>query len=205
MTSQSQITDASEAFLLSKEIYGEDYRQEVVDVIDEDIRKMALAVGGIVFSDRVTLLSNGNYHLKLEELTISDTNGNAYPLCPEERFSDQEVLPFCTAFLVAPNIMITAGHCLENLQPAEVAIIFGFQVDTFGLVPEEFPATKVYFVEEIIDVVNNFFDDYAIFQLDRIVPSNIVPLRFRRVGRVPGGTPVGIIGHPLGLPLKIAF
>jgi len=205
MAGQFQNTASSEQYLFPKEIYGEDYRMEVKDVMDEDILEMALAVGGIVFSDQLTRMSNGDYLLDLEDLSISDSNGNAYPLCPEERFSDQQVLPYCTAFLVAPNIMITAGHCLDVVQPGEVAIIFGFQVDSFGQIPDILPASKVYFVDEIVHVANNFFDDYAIFRLDRNVPSNVKPLRFRRVGRVPGGTPVGVIGHPLGLPLKIAF
>ncbi len=202
---QFQNTTASEQNLFPKEIYGVDYRMDVKDVMEEDILEMAVAVGGIVFSDQLTRMSNGDYLLDLEDISISNSNGNAYPLCPDERFSDQQVLPFCTAFLVASNIMITAGHCLDTFQPDEVVIIFGFQVDNFGQTPEVLPASNVYFVDEIIHVVNNFLDDYAIFRLNRSVPSNVNPLRYRRIGKVPGGTPIGVIGHPLGLPLKIAF
>jgi hypothetical protein len=48
--------------------------------------------------------------------------------------------------------------------------------------------------------------DYSIIRVDRAVSApGAVPLDIRRSGVVPLGEPVGVIGHPAGLPLKIAF
>ena len=35
-------------------------------------------------------------------------------LCPEVRFSEQKVIGRCTGFLVAPNLLLTAGHCFDQ-------------------------------------------------------------------------------------------
>ncbi|MHC5879715.1 hypothetical protein ACYT69_12390, partial [Streptococcus pyogenes] len=45
--------------------------------------------------------------------------------------------------------------------------------------------------------------DYAVIKLDRVVTDR-QPLQFRKKGSIDKGTDVLVIGHPSGLPLKIA-
>ena len=45
--------------------------------------------------------------------------------------------------------------------------------------------------------------DYAVIKLDR-VPENRTPLEIRIKGSIKKGTELVVIGHPSGLPLKIA-
>jgi len=40
--------------------------------------------------------------------------GKEYGLCPEEPFRDQPTGPSCSGFLVTPEIVVTAGHCVRN-------------------------------------------------------------------------------------------
>ena len=48
--------------------------------------------------------------------------------------------------------------------------------------------------------------DYAVLRVDRVITSpGAVPLPLQSDVHVASGTPVGIIGHPQGLPMKIAF
>src|SRR5690606_32537433 len=49
-------------------------------------------------------------------------------------------------------------------------------------------------------------DDYTVIRLERIVTvPDAVPLEIRRSGNAAPGTPGGMIGHPAGLPKKVAF
>ena len=188
----------------SKEIYGPDYRMDIVEVADPAQVAMSHAVGGLVLRNHLTRQPNGSYLVHTRELLVRADNHESYPLCPEEPFSDQPVLPFCTTFLVGPDILVTAGHCMDF--PAEdLAVVFGYQVNQAGSAPALLPASNVYFIEKVLHNINTRDKDYAIMQLDRRVPEERDPLNFRRIGRVHRNIPVGVIGHPLGLPLKIAF
>lgn len=188
-----------------KEIYGEDDRLEPHEVSDPTIRGMTEAVGAMVFRNDLTRLQNGDYRLETRPLSVPADNGGSYGLCPDEPFADQPELPFCSAFLVAPNIMVTAGHCVDFRPLTDLAVVFGYQVNAEGETPARLPASQVYFIDEIVHMKNNPREDYAVLRLERAAPASRRPLPFRRIGRVPGDTPVGVIGHPLGLPLKVAF
>ncbi len=48
--------------------------------------------------------------------------------------------------------------------------------------------------------------DYCVVRVDRAITApNAEPLDIRRSGSVSVGTPIGVIGHPAGLPMKVAF
>lgn len=184
-----------------KEIYGADDRIDVFEEGDPDRRRMARAVCALVSSALLEDAGNGSFRLLGQP-----AGGSGSPLCPDERFVDQPALAFCTGFLVGPDIIVTAGHCVIDFPLEMIRVVFGYEMLN-ATTPVEFAGpTDVYEIAEVIEAVNNGLTDFAVLRLDRPVNApGAFPLAVRATGRLETGTPVGVIGHPLGLPTKLAF
>jgi V8-like Glu-specific endopeptidase len=134
-------------------------------------------------------------------------------LCAGEPFAEQPTGPFCTGFLIAPDLVATAGHCItEEWQCPFTAFVFGFAIGTLGGEANT-SGLETYRCSAVVESVaryafesdGTFQDaaDYAVVRLDRPVP-NRAPLVLRRDPRVAVGDRLVVIGHPFGLPLKVA-
>jgi hypothetical protein len=67
-----------------------------------------------------------------------------------------------------------------------------------------FPKSQVYFCSGIVAMRETSDDvDWAILRLDREVPDH-PPLPIRRTGKVPNSQSLVLVGHPMGLPAKVA-
>lgn len=163
------------------------------------IREKAKSVAGMV--SRYKLSSNsatGTYSFN-RNLTLN----RAMNVCTTERFFDQTVLPNCTGFLVAPDVLVTAGHCVTSMSACRDNVwVFDYTDTTTNIKSQD-----VYSCSEVIGHKLTLgllaIKDYAVIKLDRPVRGR-KPLEFRKRGRVKKGSDVLVIGHPSGLPLKIA-
>ena len=130
----------------------------------------------------------------------------AYNLCPTERYVDQHVAAVCTAFLVAPNIADSAGHCFPDENScAENKLAFDFAIKKPGRYPEKLSKNEVYGCRQILATFSSARSgDFAVIKLDRAV-RNHVPLKLnQKRSKLATGLDVFVIGHPAGLPKKIA-
>ena len=112
----------------------------------------------------------------------------------------------CSGFLVSRNLIVTAGHCVQSLKDCtDSKWVFDFKVDPAKPETIEVPTSAVYsckrIIERVLDEVTK--NDYALIQLDRYV-SDRKPLQYRSSGIISIGEDVVVIGHPDGLPTKIA-
>lgn len=185
------------AIVAPKVIYGQDNRLEALLFPDAEIAHKAHSVAGMVQKNRLVNDSADPTVFNFAKVPAS----RAYGLCPDERFADQPVLPVCTGFLVAPTILVTAGHCMESADDCEnFSWAFGY---TEGV--ERLPKQDVYTCQRVLEreLSTSFgkVKDYAVIQLDRPVVDR-APLSFRRSGHAQIGTDLVVIGHPMGLPLK---
>lgn len=124
-------------------------------------------------------------------------------VCPTERFADQPVLSQCTGFLIAPDLLMTAGHCVQTkYQCEQFRWVFGHKKGV-----DRLPRKDVYRCEKIVasELTDSVFStrDYALIKLDREVEGR-EPLPVRTDGYVDKDEPLAAIGHPSGLPMKIA-
>lgn len=92
--------------------------------------------------------------------------------------------------------MINTKECADNKW------VFGFKEGV-----TEFNKSQVYSCKSIT-TQRYVYDkkevsDYAVIELDRKV-TGYVPLKTRKFGRVLINTPLVVIGHPMGLPMKAA-
>ena len=183
-------------------IYGDDDRLDFWQVDDPALREAARAAAVMVDPSEIDH-QPGSDRYELDTAAWTSLFGS--PVCAGERFLGQPAIGFCSAFLVAPDLVVTAGHCISASAPAgSVAFVFDFHIETAGgAAPSEVPAQSVYFVDRVIDHALGGGPDHAVVRLDRPV-AGINPVDVRREGVAGPGTPVVMVGHPLGLPKKIA-
>jgi V8-like Glu-specific endopeptidase len=140
------------------------------------------------------------------------------PLCQNESFAKQRVGSYCTAFLIAPNLVATAGHCIDwgNVDVSDpsrntYAIVFGFELRN-GAERQDFTQDEVYQIGRIIERYregnNETLRDFAVLELQESVAPRIAqPLRLAGTARmkVEVDTQLGVMGHPSGLAKKVSF
>ncbi len=180
-------------------IYGADNRHEVDDYFDREFIDKAKSVAMRVPTNR---LYNDPEDQRIINFPRVRLNQLIPQLCKEERFIDQLSVGNCSGFLVAPNKLVTAGHCIMNQSDCDSnRWVFDFKEGTTS-----FKRNNVYSCKRIIKqkyiYTNREVSDYAIIELDRNVEGR-TPLAYRKGGMVPKEAPLLVIGHPLGLPMKI--
>ncbi len=185
-------------------IYGDDNRQEPYQVSDPQILAVADSTVAVVEAKALIpgkaffrMLGQANaYQLKAPQF------GTEYGLCKQEPYYSQPSGAFCSGFLVGPDLIATAGHCIDEKKCGSVAFAFGFQMNPNNTANITFPQTEVYGCKKVIARELTSNQDYAVVQLDRPV-QNHKPLKL--AARVPQvNESIYVIGHPAGLPKKIA-
>lgn len=195
-----QVAQANESLLSRlKVIYGEDNRVEADDYHDAAFRDLSDSVAGMIRSTSIFKDPKNPGRMIFPKRTAE----NFLNLCSDEKFAQQITLPICSGFLVADDLIVTAGHCVQNVGDCKrFKWGFGFKGDTTSLAEED-----VYSCSEIVDfqLQDSKFKllDYAVIRLDRPV-ENREPLKYRQKSKAKINQKLIVIGHPMGLPLKIA-
>jgi V8-like Glu-specific endopeptidase len=182
-----------------KGIYGVDDRKDYYEFVNDLERSLAESVAALFQAERVT--SNGDGTSKLFTLPLSRSVG----VCGGERFSEQPTGAFCTGFLVAEDVIATAGHCINESNVGTVRFVFGYRMIAENTTQLTIPDQDIYSGKEMIGWMLNAGsgEDWALVRLDRPVPDRTV-LALRTSGRIADNAPVFVMGHPSGLPLKFA-
>lgn len=181
--------------LRDKAIYGKDNRVEIDDYPDKSFIEKAKSIAIRIPSRDLTPI--GSDHFSFPTIAIQDIRR----LCDDIVFNDQPQPGDCTGFLVGPKTLVTAGHCARNKDEcSRNKWVFGFKVGA-----DLFESSQVYSCEKIISqkyvTVDYQHADYAVIELDREVEGT-TPLSFRKEGSISKDTPLLVIGHPSGLPMK---
>ena len=179
-------------------IYGTDDREEV----ENSYSKYQELAGAVAAQMRYSLLEDGGDNYILEAYTLEKKRN----VCSDVRFSKQPAAASCTGFLVGKDILVTAGHCMISRSSCtRKGWVFNYQTSC-GKFDNLIPKKDVYKCKELITSEYTGRDglDYAIVRLDRAV-DGAIPLKIRRRGRVKPGSDLLVIGHPDGLPQKIAL
>ncbi len=187
-------------------IYGDDDRLDVYEVTEPALQAVTDSTMALIDTSRLTDNGNGTYSVSAHP-TLAETIEYWYgdPLCGDEPFYDQPTHASCSGVLVGEDLIATAGHCIVDTGDcAATAFVFGFEMIDASTPALTFPASDVYFCNSIVDrVLDPAGADWGIIQLDRLVTGR-TPLSVRRAGTVPNGEPLVLIGHPVGLPTKVA-
>ncbi len=182
-----------------KLIYGDDDRKDLYEVASPLQRELADSTVALLESSNLKVQSASTFSLP------ADSFGKQNMLCTSEPYYDQPAAAFCSGSLVGGNLILTAGHCVKDASDcANVRFVFGYSVKQAGKYPASVAASEVYSCKRIISRKQEAAgSDYALIETDRpVVNHNILKLQRSLIPAV--GDAVTVIGHPSGLPTKVA-
>jgi hypothetical protein len=109
-----------------------------------------------------------------------------------------------TGTLIAPDLIATAGHCMQTAADCSNTRVVFNAINTTVLNGQSIPTNTVYACSAIVTQTLTSTQDWCIFRLTATVPSSVAtPVTVGTV-ELPTGAPLMMIGHPSGLPRKYA-
>jgi len=191
-------------------IYGDDDRIDPYLVQDQRLLDLTKSTVGLVKKSSLetrSSLSGGSpdpgrrtgFNLRTE------VYGTSMGLCKSERFYNQPSGAFCSGSLIAPNLILTAGHCIRTqTECSQTSFVFGFAMTSESKATTNFKPEDVVNCKKIVSwELTNDGADYAVVELDRAV-THIQPLKLSDNSKLKVGTSLLVIGHPSGLPVKLS-
>jgi V8-like Glu-specific endopeptidase len=182
-----------------KVIYGEDNRVAPSEVIDSTLKTISNSTAAMIGWDKMNIYG--------DRVDLSDnmtlTEDGYFNICSNQRFANEINPANCSGFLIADDILVTAGHCIRSQADCENnAWVFDF---VSGDKNAKLSKSKsVYRCTAILASVLDNYDknDFAVLKLDRSTGREVLPIRTE--GKVNADAELYVIGHPSGLPQKIA-
>lgn len=180
-------------------IYGTDDRKEYYEgSVEEQVA--AGSVGLMVHPSDIVIIDP--YDVQLQSGIYGEDQG----LCLDEPFWDQPTSGWCSGTLIDDDLFLTAGHCIDSSSCATTSIVFNYWMVDVGT-QETITVDDIFGCEEIVVRKANWIEDYAVVRLDRDATPRFSPAPVRWGGLFeysPHGSNVVGIGHPYGMPTKIA-
>ena len=191
-----QLAHASTDPVQPQSIYGTDDRREYYEMTSPLVRRHFRSVAAMFEPEYIKPGLGG------ADLVFSTAQQEAN-LCSSERFAQQIAAASCTAALVGPNIILTAGHCVKSqAECRKLSFAFDYLMSSPVEMPRRIPGENLYGCKRLLAREANQYLDYAFIELDRAV-SNRPFFQFDVKHEVQTGERLFIIGSPIGLPLKI--
>lgn len=179
-------------------VYGVDNRLDWYQVSDTALRAAASSTVGLFDRRDLTRNADGTY-----TVATGGTLRQSVGVCSAEPFSSQPVAAGCSGFQVGEDLIATAGHCVSSADCTSTRFVFGFRMDSASQARTRVAGDDVYSCSQIVSRQVTGTSDYAVVRVDRPIVGH-APLAIRRSGKVATGQSLVLIGHPSGLPTKIA-
>lgn len=176
-------------------IYGSDSRVEALDFHDVALVGLITgAVGAVIPRHHLEPHADG---WRLVGPTLAEEVG----LCEDEPFGEQLRVSICTATLVAPKMIVTAGHCWSS--DRDLAFVRGFVLnDKFPTIPYE----DVFDIDEPLVVLDGTMsgsteEDIAFAE----IASDAAPptVRLTSTKHLAVGDSLLVVGTSEGVPMKV--
>ncbi len=172
-------------------VYGVDDRELITDS-----SPYAHYARAVLSQLREGALNKQGKRFFLKTKSLNEHVGN---LCEDTPFRETPTFSYCSAFMVSPELMVTAGHCIEDQQECEETTwAFADQMTS----SKEIPSQDIVRCEKLVNRLKNSIskNDYALIKISRPI-SHRPHLNFRTSGVITEDAPLVVIGHPTGLPL----
>lgn len=181
--------------LRTKVIYGKDDRLDVYQVTSPALLSVSASTAAMI--PMSSLEAKENYYNINQKVF-----GEDYGLCKNEPFYNQPNAAMCSAFLVGPDLIATAGHCISEFECSTNSFVFNYKMTDAKTAPNQVAKEDVYFCKNIVARELTRQQDFAIVKLDRPVTGR-QPLALS-TRALNSGDELIMVGHPSGLPTKIA-
>jgi MYXO-CTERM domain-containing protein len=176
-------------------VYGADDRDDFFAFADQVWAAQAADFSAVMIPVADVDLSDPS-NVGLPPDTLADQG-----VCTTQRFVTQPVAGFCSGTLIAPDLLLTAGHCIDDDSCADMSFVFDYYMTDANTL-QTITADDVYTCSDV--VVNLVEDsDYSIVRLDRPVVGRTPAVVDDDAAALPDNRRLIVNGYPSGLPLKI--
>lgn len=182
-----------------KVIYGQDNRVDVYDSTNSMYVELSKSTAAMI--DKYSISDEGNGQSSLLGGSLESRG-----ICASERFSQQPTVAMCSGFLVGEDLIVTAGHCIKSQSDCDkYRWVFDYKVESGDQKKVSVSNSSIYSCERVVNTIldNSTMNDFSLIKLDRKVLDRRV-LDYRKSGSIKRGDKLVVIGHPSGLPTKIA-
>ncbi|MBZ0253469.1 MAG: trypsin-like peptidase domain-containing protein, partial [Candidatus Methylomirabilis sp.] len=129
--------------------------------------------------------------------------------CASEPFYNQPSPAFCSGFLVGADLIATAGHCINQAAGSGCggySFVFDFDMIDANTPRLNFPASSVYQCQQVVggELGGGDLSDWRVLRVNPVSGRTPPAIRTTAMGLIPNNEAVTVIGHPVGLPTKIA-
>lgn len=191
---------------VNKSIYGNDNRRLIRNLDPQNSKdQVFLKYSPSILAQIPTwrISDQGKTTISVETKTLQ----TGLKFCREENFLDEPIVSSCTAFLVAPNLIMTAGHCIKDkFDCKKNTWVLDYHNSEDNLYIDNkitFSKEKTYQCAELISQAENSKVDYALIRIDRAIEDRPI-LKVRKSGKTDSKELLMLFGHPLGMPLMVA-
>lgn len=170
---------------------GEDDREELFQLPDALAERIGEVSASLMYSHHVHWMGDGNAEIR------SSSAVDSWGLCTDEAYATQPSAAFCSGVLVDGNLVLTAGHCVDDDVCRQSNVVFGFGYSERDS-PLRLSADDVFSCRRVVKSSDGD-GDYAIVELDRSATRLPILVGSRRVTV---GQQVVVASNGVGLPLK---
>lgn len=176
--------------------YGTDDRQQIRDAADPRVKTWARSIAMITAASKFHSLGDGRLGATTRPLRDVER------LCSDERFADEPALGFCSAWLIGPDLVATAGHCFDDYVCEDVQFVFDYYPGGAAHDPQSIPASSVFGCREVVarQYERGRFD-YALVRLDRPTTGR-TPFTLQPTPPAVGAR-IAMLGFPSGIWAKV--
>ena len=207
------VTQVAEEENEGRVIYGIDDRSEYYTIKNRSQKRNATASAALIYKselDEAGVSRTKSYSPKKNHDTLNKWFKGEYSvdLCSDQLFRDQPAISSCSGTYIGDGKVVTAGHCVKdehgNSLISDLYVVFDYHYKRKGK-----PITKIkqaYEIQSILewddDWHNTAHDDYAVVLLKN--KPRVQPAKYRTKGRIDDNAKLYVVGHPWGIPKKIA-
>ncbi|MEM7674535.1 MAG: serine protease [Myxococcota bacterium] len=185
-------------------VYGADDRQDVYAHPDQQLVAWAVESSAalVILPGVIDESSPSNIRFNARTLSELISGSESRPLCSDERFPEQLTAADCSATLIAPELILTAGHCVDVNNCSATSVVFDYHMISASQL-QTITSDDVYSCRDVVVRKSDELDDYTIFRLNRPVvgrtPAQVADIN----DRLSVGDRLIMNGYPTGIPLKI--
>lgn len=179
-------------------IYDEDNRIDYYQIKNPRIKTLANNIASMMRTQQVFPKLG---FLNFESSPLKESLN----LCDDQKFLQQPTAANCSAFLIADDLLVTAGHCVPDEQTCKDFVwTFDYKIKSLKNIPKSTSLENIYFCEKLLEKSSDLFDesDYALIKLNRKV-KHFTPYKIN-FKKPKLNSKIAVLGFPNGLPLKFA-